>query len=159
MQVRAARQEVVQERRDPRADVFAVVQDEQAGPVVQVVDESILRGHAGVVAHPAAGEHGERQRRVRAGGGQLDEAEQRERAVPRGLDGEPGLAASARAGERHEPVLDHGRHDGGEFRGAADERGERRRQHGGECASSVRRRPECVLWIVAAESPECGEVR
>jgi hypothetical protein len=61
VQLRASRQEIVEEGGDPGPDVLAVVQDEQPGAVSQALRQSLGGGERRVVAQPAAGEDREGQ--------------------------------------------------------------------------------------------------
>ena len=160
VQLRASRQEIVEEGGDPGPDVLAVVQDEQPDAVPQALRRQPLGSGAGrVVAHPAAGEDRERQRRLGAHGRQLDEPERRVRCGPGRLNRQPRLAAPTRAHERDEPMPgDRGR-DRRELVDPTDERGQWRRQHEVSLLSASRplAPAEALVWNGRANCGDCGD--
>lgn len=131
----AAGEQFVCQLGGPGGDLLAVVEDEQHPAVAAVRDEPFQRvagpglggGEQHALARAERGEQGLRQlRRLPYGRefGQPDAVGPRVGDGLRGLQGEPGLARAAGAGEGDEPGVGQIRAQGEEFRLASDEGGE-----------------------------------
>ncbi|MGQ0575535.1 MAG: hypothetical protein ACT4RN_15225 [Pseudonocardia sp.] len=100
-QARAAGQQPAHQRGDLATEVFARVEDEHRGALVQPLDQPLRRRSTRFLPHGAGGEHrvGDPARAHRR---QLREPAQRDR--PRGLDHEPGLPGTTRPDRGDQPA-------------------------------------------------------
>jgi len=124
--LRAVRHDPVREPSGAGEHVLAVVQDQQQGPGSEVLDHALLDREPLSVLHPERGRHSVahrpavRQRRELAQPDAVGEA--RTQRVGR-LDGEPGLADPAHAGQRHQRGVGEQPADLGQRAATADEAG------------------------------------
>ena len=129
--VRATRQQTVDERGDRIEDMLAVVEQQQHVGVAEAVGDAFDAGRPAPGVDAEGGGDGV-QRGGGIGGGELAERDRAVRAVgldaPAGLDQEPGLADPARSDQRHQPGAIGERGDLGDGGLATDQRGRRRRQ-------------------------------
>ncbi len=127
-QRRAGPQQRLRQLRAGVDQVLAIVEDEQRGIAFQLIDDRLEHGPGAVIAH-ADGRGdvlGERTRIHQRGQlGPDDAAGEQGARVARELDGEPGLAAAAGAGQREQPRRDENRRALLQFVRSADQAGER----------------------------------